>query len=1198
MKSPVAQSRLAKETDNYLLSGQFDRPAQVRFVKIFNCFYGSTPLADRIDIAQKLGSMRTVPRDVVLSLCCDVDAVAAPVFARSPLLIAADLTIQIMQGSCAKREAIASRSDLTAMLISQLMLFGEASVARRLAENCEIRDQISEPLRRKIEHVGAVDFEQAESKGMSQDKDMLDALVSSMEQDWCAHYKPEVFEPARPHVAATIAMQKDESSNACDSLPALETDHSIIDPVTQQDPMTFDSETPVPSLSSPKDETLLLNDEDMKILDQLSEADWDALDDDAIEALARQLAEVDRQTLDQDLVGDVADETVYGLPQIETNEASVSFAPSVEIVPAMSEQAYDEVATTQPEALALTPSLMEPSDLPEMQADEPVSDSPAIDAPSAFEFEEETGPASFLIGALDGANAPIPPLEIDLAANERQARVVFGSDQISSDDTIEAIAELDIQTDDAHFVSGKIEAESEPEATVDTPSPLPQATGEEESASRSAGSFTISATEPAQYDLPEPYDMSLQSDCNADFAAGIAINVASSEPLPSFDSSSLEPFQAALKRPLDEQEAQLLSQTSRKLEAGAASEESVWATDSQSQSQAERKPKITLTIRKSSGEDITEQSDTDRRPDAPIHSEPQPDAVATARPEPETARTNIHMTSATEDDWKRALAHLNGDLPFADSADASSRLFTVPRSDNAVRPEDKQGDKGIAAANPFANMESDGLNKVVEAIENELDFDPIPTDGEDTFAPEPSDAKPDLPLAFDETAEDGASTEEPLDPPSVTPLELPVFAEALPIPRGEPDATSAQTGDESEPLIHAHVPLGFMPDMIGFKGLELVEALPDMPSASDLLLRQAGHALPHVELVEPVEIDILENGKITALEDLEATPMQVITRQLEAQREALNALRQKMRDYEDASRLAAKPLSDLNAPAPFEHSPVDEIEDISSLPELSEHKLVDVEDYQALKEAEVEVLAEPAAAQSEMLSQPDAVASEAGSAIGLAHSLLHAAGDHGIAESFYAYDAATRLAILQSILAETIKDVAQQAEEDANRKLLNESQIRQLVAARFSNDRIGAADLMHDISGHRRLDMTQLLQDRGGEALVVYLYSIGVDESSTLSILLHGPDAIAHDYEKITQLITLYHQLYPAAARTIVSQLFGEPRSTTSHQHLSQHDDGAGLASPRLRGNKPHPSTGTGRFKEAERITIEFGRRNPGPEKS
>ena len=87
--------------------------------------------------------------------------------------------------------------------------------------------------------------------------------------------------------------------------------------------------------------------------------------------------------------------------------------------------------------------------------------------------------------------------------------------------------------------------------------------------------------------------------------------------------------------------------------------------------------------------------------------------------------------------------------------------------------------------------------------------------------------------------------------------------------------------------------MGFMPDTISFAGLDLVEAEPDLPSVSDLLLRQSGAATPHVELIEPIEIDILENGKLTSLDELAATPMQVVSEQLEAQRDALNALRQK-----------------------------------------------------------------------------------------------------------------------------------------------------------------------------------------------------------------------------------------------------------------------------------------------------------------
>ena len=187
-----------------------------------------------------------------------------------------------------------------------------------------------------------------------------------------------------------------------------------------------------------------------------------------------------------------------------------------------------------------------------------------------------------------------------------------------------------------------------------------------------------------------------------------------------------------------------------------------------------------------------------------------------------------------------------------------------------------------------------------------------------------------------------------------------------------------------------------------------------------------------------------------------------------------------MKDYEDGSKQSntADVLSQIQSIEARFQADFKSNEDISSLPEFSGHKVVAVEDYQTLKAQDPQQLSQrdPAA--------PPLASAQEDDAIALASSVLHATNRDGFASRFYAYDAETRLTILQSILAETIVEAAQQIETDKDRPMLDDARVSELVAARFSNDRIRAADLMHDISGHRRLDMTQLLQDKGGEALV------------------------------------------------------------------------------------------------------------------
>ena len=305
-----------------------------------------------------------------------------------------------------------------------------------------------------------------------------------------------------------------------------------------------------------------------------------------------------------------------------------------------------------------------------------------------------------------------------------------------------------------------------------------------------------------------------------------------------------------------------------------------------------------------------------------------------------------------------------------------------------------------------------------------------------------------------------------------------------------------------------------------------------------------------------------------------------------------------MKRYEDASSISRGQSylgKDNAAPStpdvPESPEAASSDDDLLSLPKFSGHRLVDVEEYQAIRQTTAEM------EETEAEIAPAPASYRSSDPIALAAMAIAPIGSTGIADRFFAFDEETRLTLIQSILAETLVDVAHQEADDKSRALLGEDVIHELVAARFSNDRIRLADLMHDISGHRRLDMIQLLQDKGGEALVVYLYSIGVDESSSLSILLHGPDAISHDYNKISRLMTLYHQLYPAAAHKIVTQLFGEPRRITA-KHQPIHDEGSGKASPRLRGIGQEHQTQNGESQESPSAATGFGRRTSQPDQA
>nr|WP_321457704.1 hypothetical protein [uncultured Cohaesibacter sp.] len=1167
MKSPQVCSRLVEETESYLAAGQFGQRAQALFAKVFRQLYSSAPLEKRLFVAKRLCCERIVPAEVVLLLCCDTEMIATEILANSPLLDGAELTSQIMQGNLARRLAIAQRKDLTRLSISQLLLFGEPAVARALAQNKNVYEHISGPVRDKIDRVGKLALEQAEPEAMSQETDKLDALVSSMEQDWCAHYKPEALE--------TVSASEDTPTVGLDPIASSGSDAPSSDIVFKdQVEETEKAMTPAPTSSSVADipaqtlsasvqTELLLDSEDMKILDQLSESDWDALDDEAIEALARQLANEDNSALAAEPSSCIASDQ-----EMTSEDAFATDAPYAdETAPCpLPETSVTVTASEAASVIQVEYSSEEPS-----FAEEEISPRPL----RGEDYEEEVGPSSFTISSIDDETSVTPLLEPVLAAGSREATISFNLSENARDGfDREALLEESSGQSLDETNSRQSASKLEDEACV----PEDQEILKEEAGK---ASFTISALDASPI-LPEVSSTASVSDRSEK-------TIAQKETQVSFVVSPLEDMKSALKRPLDEAEEQLLARASQKLSSELGHDEPRSPRDTDAQSN--KKAQITFTVRKSENSaselatteetaqmnelepktpetvDYREQSVADRT--TPQSSSPSKDRVnRTVAP---LSDLSDHLTLATEDDWEKALARLTGETA-PNTADATgSRVFSAPKSTLA-----DMSDADLKPS-PLADTATEGLGKVVETIENELSIEAFSLEAED------DDEWHDIKRI--------GTRESDQSQPGTT-----IQAEPLPIP---PGTALAQTGETTVPEIQEEeksVSSGFMPDMINFSDLGLIEAEPDLPSVTDLLLNKMGQATPQVELVEPIEIDILENGTITPLENLDATPMQIISEQLEAQREALNAMHKKMQSYEMASANLAK--SSFTDPKKAD-KPTDNSEDTAtydarlSLPELSDHRVVDVEDYQVLKD--LEERHKPPHAQTS--AERDETLANASNAIDLASLISSPSSSEGIAEAFYSYDGETRLAVLQAMLSESLVDVAQAGEEANSHTLLEESVVHELVSARFSNDRIKAADLMHDISGHRRMDMTMLLQDKGGEALVVYLYSIGVDETATLSILLHGPDAISHDYSKITQLMTLYHQLTPVAAAKIVSQLFGEPRRIAK-RHQTIHDEGSGRASPRLRKTG---QTDTAQDSDAscnEQSTPEFGRRTIRPNNS
>ncbi|TLP44834.1 DUF2336 domain-containing protein [Cohaesibacter sp. CAU 1516] len=476
-----------------------------------------------------------------------------------------------------------------------------------------------------------------------------------------------------------------------------------------------------------------------------------------------------------------------------------------------------------------------------------------------------------------------------------------------------------------------------------------------------------------------------------------------------------------------------------------------------------------------------------------------------------SAAKKVELSSATEDDWLSALEKLNRDFD-SESATRATAGFVETVQATDLGPAKSAKDLEATAAASLA--EPDKVDDVPEAV------------------PAKAEAIKDKHIRIDSR---------PLDP-AFTP---------------KPAATDR---DAEVVPTRNDVNTGFAPRVMSLDDLDLVEATPDLPSATELLLGQSQRVTPYVDLVEPIDITIHENGRSYALSEVEIAPMQVVLEQLAREKAALAA------ETTPPSANAAENMTDL--------------------PEMSAHRVVDVEEYESLKAADM-----PATAREDTPAETVAIPTEVEATTPLPHAphLREIQGvtrpEDGMSESFYALDQETRLTLLQEVMAQTLPEAAMAGENRNQRTLIDEETAQQLVMARFSNDRIELSEMLHTLSGHSRVQMNALLCDTGGEALVAFLYHIGLDEGSTLSMVLHGPDAVSHSYDKVAQLMTLYHQLYPAAAARIVRDLFGEVRKP-GFVHQTIHDEGKGSASPRQRGFVDND-------KAAAKVTPKFGRRLP-----
>ena len=1105
-KDAPDQGNLFEVTQDYLAIGHFGQNAQATFSRLFHKLYSSAPREQRLSVAQLLCRQRGVPLDVLKLLCCDDSEVASPILARSPLLGLDDLTMQILQGTMKDRQAISQRMDLSSVIASQLLSFGEEPVARSMLGNEQCMRDLPAGLKERIRRLAGVKIEETGQRAMTQDKTGLDALVSSMEEEWVAHYHPE-------KMPAKAASPKDQDALFSTAMTDARTDRdagmaspgfsddTLVEDTTALEDMPLDRTDALPPRRA--QEEPLIDAEDLALMQRLKNADWENLDDAALEALAEQLAEEELGVVEATMA-DVRQEmdtldASLGQDGLRADEAPESSLSRLDI------DAAPPRNTPAPETMTDT----ETTDADEWVAVDdhasPVAAQPHDAQTPPTRDEEELGPNSFRIGALDPGAAPIPPLERHEGPHRVATITYVGYSPVEDEEdprtSAEMIANARSQAEQIEDRGKRIEAE----LALPDQDPVTHVTQTEPAMQAAPQAASGASTNNAQPKADKPVVHAASSTEEDLAAAGCELTF-------------------ALKRPLDPTEAAVLAErvTASIEAAGKLARASTEAP----------KPLITLSVRKHG---VGSAAGTDEQK--------APAAQASA---PSVMVPRVKLTSATEEDWYKALARLNSDFDPS-SAEAATTGFVeslarhpapiaspapvAEEQDNAPAP-DAAPQAPSQEASQEASFAAQADRELSEPFEPIVDAEPSKEDSAEITPPRVSVPFDGIPLQ----SREGAETREPQAAATIAPA----------------------------PEVKAHASMGFMPDPISFAGLDLVEAEPDMPSATDFLLAQHNRMAPSIELVEPVELDFLEQGKRYSVDEMLLTPMQVITEQLSAERARLSAENTTPETHGESEQIT---LSVLRADAANSLED-NRNQDLTDLPEMADHRLVDNEEYRQLRAEDTEQ-----AVQKQEETADSAAPSEEAPQGWHDHRSLSEVLDtgsalNGFADRFYGYDEETRLNILQEIMAETLVDQAQLNANLKTRTMLDDKTAQMLVMARFGNDRIHLAEMLHDISGHRRLDLTRLLQDKGGEALVVYLYDIGLDEGCTLSMVLHGPDAIAHSYMKVAQLMTLYNQLYPAASARIVTQLFGSPSlNKAKAQHTPIHHDGAETAAPRLRNN-------------------------------
>ena len=149
--------KLAREIDSALLT-----EAELQIAHdIVRVMAKDVELAVRRALSHSLRSARHLPHDVALRLANDVEAVALPILADSPVLTDTDLIELVRHGSAHKQEAIAGREGVSEQVADALVTQGSETAVAALMGNAKAQiargkpGHRDRPLRRQRSRQGA-----------------------------------------------------------------------------------------------------------------------------------------------------------------------------------------------------------------------------------------------------------------------------------------------------------------------------------------------------------------------------------------------------------------------------------------------------------------------------------------------------------------------------------------------------------------------------------------------------------------------------------------------------------------------------------------------------------------------------------------------------------------------------------------------------------------------------------------------------------------------------------------------------------------------------------------------------------------------------------------------------------------------------------------------------------------------------------